>query len=226
MRYQTLFTATLAAGLTVAAMCSAATVHTSHVSFAAAAPQSSDVILPNTGGQGATGTVGPLTFTAGPGATNVFFGTAGLSTPIPGGWSSLLSGNDLAISGPENFELNVAGGAYALGFEIHEPTLDQNTTDGCFAVCFDTELFVEWLRGGTVIASQTVFPIDNGLSFVGYTDAVAFDGVRVTDVTNTIDEEHFGNFQLAQTPVPVPLPATGMVLFGGLMAAFARRRAR
>ena len=194
----------------------AATFYSSLADFLAAAPQSNPYDLPDVGAQGTSATTGPLNFSTFGGSFNIILGTSGVPETFTDGWSSLLTGNDLAISGPENFLLTLVGGAYALGFEIHEPTVNGRSTDNCFAPCFDTEFSVELLRGGSVISSQTILPTDDALTFVGFTDSTAFDAVRITDITSTVDDEFFGNFRIAQSPAPVPLPASLPLLVAGL----------
>ena len=54
------------------------------------------------------------------------------------------------------------------------------------------------------------------MTFVGFTDSTAFDAVRITDITSTVDDEFFGNFRIAQSPAPVPLPASLPLLVAGL----------
>jgi hypothetical protein len=66
--------------------------------------------LPSSGGSGTV--VGPVTFTNGGGGAAIAIGT----------WSNEITGFDLAISGPENFNLAIAGGTYGIGFDMHEPT--------------------------------------------------------------------------------------------------------
>jgi hypothetical protein len=71
-------------------------------------------------GAGLTGTVvGSVTFTDG-GGSSIFFGA----------YSNEISGNDIAISGAENFNMAIAGGAYSIGFNLHEPSYEQPVPSG------------------------------------------------------------------------------------------------
>jgi hypothetical protein len=84
------------------------------------------------------------------------------------------------------------------------------------------------LSGGTSLGKFTyVPPVDadpnqNGDAAVGFFGAhssVAFDEVRVRDITNTIDDEFFGDFVAGRTAMAVstvPEPSTYAMLMIGL----------
>lgn len=171
--------------------------------------------IPNPGPVGSTYTVGAVTFTSLSGG--LYFGG-----PL---WSTVLPGNDIAISGPESFEVGLAGPVFSLGFDFVEPNVSFVETDGCNAQCFDSTFMVTLLSGGVAIPGATFNynAPDATLAFVGVWTDFAFDGARIIDVTNTIDNEFWGEFYTGTTPVPEP--GTLFLLGGGLLGLVARRRA-
>jgi PEP-CTERM motif len=167
--------------------------------------------LPNLGGA-ATHVVGSVTYTTLSGS--LFFSQ----------WSTVLPGNELAISGPESFKVTVPGPIYSLGFDFVEPNVDNVALDGCNATCFDSTFMVTLLSGGVAIPGATFNynAPDATLAFVGVWTDFAFDGAQIIDVTGTIDNEFWGEFYTGTEPVPEP--GTLLLLGGGLLGVAARRR--
>lgn len=172
-----------------------------------------------TGNAGGT-TVGDVTFNNAAGGTVAFYN---FSNEIPG--------NDLGISGIENFNLAISGGASAIGFYVHEPTyfgtnqLSSPGAWGCNAPCFDTTFSIELFAGAVSLGKFDYnAPNDDStasggpLGFFGVYSSVLFDSVRVRDLTNTIDNEIFGDFLISKSPTEVPEPAVGWLLVSGLAA--------
>jgi hypothetical protein len=171
--------------------------------------------IPNTGGALVDPTtVGGVTFDSLSG--QLFFGGQL--------WSTVLPGNDIAISGVESFQVSVPGPIFSLGFDFVEPNASNVLTDGCNEVCSDSTFQVTLLSGGVAIpgASFSYNAPDATLAFVGVWTDFAFDGARIIDVTNTIDNEFWGEFYTGTTPVPEP--GTLLLLGGGLLGLAARRR--
>ena len=177
--------------------------------------------LPSSGASGTK--VGDVTFTNGvvPGVSTAinFFNS---SNEIPG--------NDLGASGVENFNMAISGGAYAIGFYVHEPAyfgINSGTTGtwGCNATCYDTTFSIELFAGATSLGkfnynapNDPTVDVGGPLGFFGVYSSMPFDSVRVRDVTNTNDNELFGSFLMSKSPAVVPLPATGWLLLSGLTA--------
>jgi hypothetical protein len=167
--------------------------------------------LPNAGGVGlGPYTIGSVTYTSLSGGLN-FGGQV---------WSTLIPGEELAISGVESFEMDLALPVFSMGFDFHEPSPSSVLTDGCNAPCFDSTFQVTLLSGGVAIPGATFFfnAPDATLAFVGVWTDFAFDGARIVDATNTIDNEFFGEVYTGNDPVPEPgtllLLATGMAGLG------------
>lgn len=164
--------------------------------------------------------VGIVTFSNGPSGTSVF-----------GSYSNEISGYDLAISGVENFNMAISGGAIAIGFDLHEPSYATST--GCNAPCVNSPFRIT-LFAGTTSLGNVVYdaPNDAGsaaggpLGFIGLVSTIPFTRVEVRDTSNNIDNEFFGNFLVSQS-LPVPEPASAALLLAGLAAVGeAARRAR
>ncbi len=190
--------------------------------FIAATGAASIGALPASGGTGTT--VGDVTFTNGPSASLTFLDR-----------SNEIAGSDLAASDRENFNMTISGGADAIGFYIHEPTylgVNAPGTWGCNATCYDTTFSIEIFAGATSLGkfnynapNDSTVAVGGPLGFFGVYSSVLFDSVQVRDVTNTIDNEFFGDFLISKPPAVVPLPAAGWLLVSGLAAlGFGGRR--
>lgn len=185
--------------------------------------------IPNVGNVG-TGpyVLGDVTLDSASG--DLFLGTQGLPSVWSAGWSSLIAGNDIALSGTEDLDVsvNLGAGVTAFGFEMHEP-IQQNAagTDGCNtpgAACIDStfELFL-WSSGALVDSYQFNLANDQ-LAFVGVETNELFDTVQIREKIGGIDNEYFGQFYAS---VSVPEPATlGLLGLGLAGLGIARRRVR
>ncbi len=74
--------------------------------------------------RGVSHTIGDVTFSVGPTATELFIGTLG--HPSVTDWTMFLPGNDIAISGVENLNVALASEIFSFGFDFVEPENDPN----------------------------------------------------------------------------------------------------
>lgn len=180
--------------------------------FGAAAGALTEIALPDSGLVG-TGPVDvdPLTFDSLSG--DLYFGGVFGSTLIPG--------NDTAISGVENLQIDINVSTTAFRFFLVEPTTDSGLIDACNFVCVQSTFMIEAFRGGLSLGSAIFDPLDDFANFVGVFDAGGIDRVRIIETVGTADNEFFGAFAIAAVPVPAGLP----LLIGGLglLAGIGRR---
>ena len=98
-------------------------------------------------------------------------------------------------------------------------------TNDCFAPCFDSTFQVSLFLGGSPVGSFSYNAPDATLAFVGVWADQQFDRAQIIDVTNTIDDEYWGQFYTGATS-PVPEPATVLLFASGVGALASRRRRR
>jgi hypothetical protein len=152
--------------------------------------------LPNLGlipgGDQATLTHGDLTFTVAPPATG-FYVSEGLGDDH---WTSMMSGSQIAINGPEHLNIDIAAPVFAIGFDFVEPGDDAGGY-GCGGPCYDTTFEVTLLDGDLVVDSFEFSRADDWPMFVGVSSDEPFDRIEIRDLTGTDDNEYFGRFHAA-----------------------------
>lgn len=216
-------TIALLLALTAPASAFAASIYNSAAAWNAKMKSTTSVALPDTGGGVNSFSAGDLTFTKSGSATNL------ITASSDNYWSTLIPGIDLAISSPEDVTITFAAPVTGFAFLLHEPTLASGSNnppdpDSCnTASCADTLFNFKLLAGGIEIGSFDLLPADDTAVFVGFASGTAFDTVVIDDVTNDIDNEFFGAFQVGAI---VPLPATLPLMLGGLagLGLLARRQ--
>lgn len=218
------FSGPLIAACLAIAPAHAALIQLSEADFAAASLNVRAVTIPATGtpalGEFATAPTsfdGVTVGTNGGGATNYEFGAFG----------SLLSGNALAISGPENWFIDFDTPTKRFAYSVQQP--GSNTgfgADSCNSTCVPSFFAVEAFRGGVSLGAIAVgpgFTVDERF-FIGIASDSLFDRLEITETSGGIDNEFFGEFLLAD---PVPLPAGAplfLTVLGGAAVVRARRR--
>ncbi len=176
--------------------------------------------LPCAPSAGASHTVGSVTFGLGPGAAGFEFGASGCN---PDFWSTLIPGQDLAVSAVESITATFASPVFSAGFWFHEPSAGGATSDTCFvAVCSDSTFSITLLDGLTPVGTFTFNAPDDALAFIGVASTLAFNRMDITELTGTIDDEYFGEFYTSAT-ASVPEPTTLLLLSAGLLGIGAQR---
>ena len=136
------------------------------------------------------------------------------SSPFVG---NIFGGEGFAISGVENFTGTLADGGKmtSLRFEVYEPTSTQKL-EGCNFTCVDSQFTLQLFNDGTEVFSAAFFPADDVVNGVQVAPGFhVFDTFVVTETVGGIDNEFFANFSATKL-APVPLPASGLLLLGGL----------
>jgi hypothetical protein len=137
---------------------------------------------------------------------------------------SHLPGPDLAISGFEHLDANVAFSSdrYAFGFGFYEPSGDATIT-GCNAACVESTFTITLFNNMVAVGSPFVLvPVNNTALFWGVHTDFAFDAIQIRETTGGIDNEFFGTFYSGRIAA-APEPAT-LLLFGTALAFRLRRR--
>jgi len=125
--------------------------------------------MPNLGVVASAGipvVVNTVTFTAVAPSINFFIGAG--SAGIPNGdWTSIIPGNDIAISGSENLDVAFAAPVFSMGFQFHEPTCSNtNTGNNCgLGASGQVEIGTDVPNGAEVDSTFTV-TLKNGVNTV------------------------------------------------------------
>lgn len=211
--------ATLAAITCLTAnVASAATFYTDQTSWESAMSSTSSIPLPVTAST-TSFSAGGLTFTVDGSATNLIVGVADE-------WSTVIPGNDLAISNPEDFKIDFATTITGFSFLLHEPTTSDVKQDGCNAACVETTFSFKLFSGANQVGSFSLDPANDVANFVGFSSLSGFDKLVVDDVTNAIDNEFFGNFRTGVATIPLPAGLPLLLAGLGALGFVARRKSK
>ncbi len=140
-------------------------------------------------------------------------------------WTTRIAGNQFAINGLEDLDVDFGGNIFSFGFDFVEPENDPSVNapfvDSTFAIslCDDGVCF-ETLQ----------FSVANDIAaFVGVISTSPFDKVFIREIIGGIENEFFGEFYTSTAPPPeIPLPLAAPLFLVGLagLSSVARRRKR
>jgi hypothetical protein len=164
--------------------------------------------LPNigliSGGAGAAQWVGNVKFSIAAPSTELYIG-AGTAPACSGGvihcdWTLRLPDADIAISGTENLNAQLAAPIFAVGFDFVKPM-----SDPAYAAPGPSTFTVTLKLSGTVVdeftfyTPSTNYPADTA-DFVGLWSSAPFDRVEIRERTGGINDEYFGQFYTGILP--------------------------
>jgi len=161
--------------------------------------------------EGSGFTSGSLSFNLVPGQSTRF---------IIDDWSTRLSGNELAISGIESFDMGIDTGLiFSFGFDFVEPENDPLVNGPFVDSTFSLSLF----NSGALVDSFSFSRPNDTATFVGVWGDTLFNQVEIRETVGDIGNEFFGQFYTGTSPVPEP--STMLLLASGLIGlGFMRRR--
>lgn len=137
--------------------------------------------------------LGSLTFSVAPGGSALFIGALGW---VPGNdWYPPTPTNEMALN-LEHMQAAVTAGTpiYSIGFDFIEPNATMPSWGG---VPVESDYRIQLYRGATLVGEVTFSgaSIPNDIvTFLGVTSDVPFDRVIIDDLTNSNDDEYFGEF--------------------------------
>jgi hypothetical protein len=137
-------------------------------------------------------------------------------------WTNLLPGNDLAVNGIENLNVDLPDFINTFGFDFVEPT-SFNVNDRFIDSTFEVTLFNTDEAIGTF---QFASPNDVA-SFVGVTSDRTFNRVEIREIVGWAENEFYGRFYTgnsSQASVPESSSVLGLLTFGVLGTAFRLKR--
>lgn len=138
-------------------------------------------------------------------------------------YSSLIPGNDIAISGPESLTIGFSAPVTSFGIQVHEPSATGSSLpDTTNTVAYIDSTFQMTLKsGGAAVGSATFTPANDVLAFMGVLNGALFDSVEIVETVGGAENEYFGQVYTNTGATPVPLPAALPILaaaLGGLVS--------
>lgn len=132
-----------------------------------------------------------------------------------------IAGEDVALSGDEEFNISSASVIHSIGFDFHEVENDPNLN----GVFIDSQFEVTLFNGASTIDSFFFERPNDSLEFVGVWSTVGFDRVEIRETVGGDGNEFFGNFLTGNTAaVPEPTSLAVCPLAVGILLFRRRRR--
>jgi PEP-CTERM motif len=195
-----------------------AVVHADEASFVAAAG-AAKIALPGslapTSGFSATG----FSFLSDPDQTFV------IDTPTYG--QAIAGEDNLLFNGHESHTVLSAQPLYAFGFKVFQPGNAAPVPPSqvaCYFPCDAGTITVSLSLGAAPVTGFSFTPAFDTVEFHGWAGSMAFDTIRISDDSGSIDDEYFAIYRYSLQPVPEPATAALMLGGAGLLAAMRRRR--
>ena len=179
--------------------------------------------IPDVGKVNPTGeALGDMTLSIAAPSEALLFGTLGNSFPSsPTPWTDLLDGNQIAISGPENLNVDLASPAFSFGFQFVEASDATPHINGPFV----ESIFEVTLKNsaGDVVQSYELNPDNDTALFSGIWTSSPFSRVEIREMVGGIGNEYFGQLFSGDLPfseiVNIPEPASLGLLVAGMVLA-------
>jgi hypothetical protein len=170
-----------------------------------------------------TTTDGQLTFTTSPPANPVFYvGARPGDGVVNNDWTLRLPGPDIAISGPENLNIDVNHPVFSLGYGFAKPLHDPNANAPVTDATFQETLLLNGVPVGSFLfSSPSARWPEDAADFVGVTSSAAFNRVEIRDLNGNIDNEFFNNFYTGDNVV-LPEPGSLTLLGVGAVSLLGR----
>lgn len=191
-------------------------------------------ILPMLGSVGPNVTIGNANFN-----TTAFPTTTDIAVDQ---FSTLIQGNELALSGSENMNVSLSAPSpvTSFGFEIHEPSRTRQLIDGTNTPFFhDSTFTISLFQGASLVDQAMLQPANDVLVFFGLETDMAFDRVSITEdlagstyisgnasVDMSNDNEFFGEFLIGSVSSTVPEPTSALTFCLVALSTVFVRRAR
>lgn len=201
--------------LSLAANANLATFSNQTAFFSATGATSATGALPDLVGTHTSVQIGSVTFTD---VNGYKFWVGGLSSYTPNNWTTLLTGNEIAINHVENLDVSFNAPVYSAGFDFAEPSVlsasSPYANDATYL--YANSVFTVTLKNNsTTVGAFSFNAPDEVASFVGVWSDTAFNHMEIRETAGGIEDDYFGQFYTGNA-APVPEPQSWAMLLIGV----------